>query len=90
MLMLVADHGRVTGKDETQALRDVQARLAEQFPQVDDEVVEAAVRLAVTELDGPIRDFVPVLAERTARSRLSTLTRDQPRPSRTAGARSAG
>jgi hypothetical protein len=39
-------------------------------------VVEAAVRLAHSELTGPVRDFVPVLVEHAARDRLAFAVRD--------------
>lgn len=66
--------------DELRALSDVRLRLQEHFPQLDAEVVEAAVRLAHSELTGPVRDFVPVLVEHAARDRLSFALRDDPDP----------
>ena len=60
------------------ALLDVQARLAERFPDLDAAVVEAAVRVAYTGLQGPIRDYVPVLVEHAARERLRALARERP------------
>lgn len=51
----------------------VQERLGERFPQLGPEVVEAAVRLAHSELTGDIRDFVPLLVEHAARDRLSAI-----------------
>lgn len=62
--------------DEMRALTDVRARLQEHFPQLDADVVEAAVRLAHSELTGPVRDFVPVLVEHAARDRLAFALRD--------------
>jgi hypothetical protein len=47
-------------------IKAVEALLGERFPQLDPEVVEAAVRMAHSELTGGIRDFVPVLVEHTA------------------------
>jgi hypothetical protein len=58
------------------ALARVQLRLQEHFPELHAEVVEAAVRLAHSELTGPVRDFVPVLVEHAARDRLSFALRD--------------
>jgi hypothetical protein len=58
------------------ALSDVRLRLQEHFPQLDADVVEAAVRLAHSELTGPVRDFVPVLVEHAARDRLAFAVRD--------------
>ncbi|NUR07872.1 MAG: hypothetical protein HOQ45_12800 [Nocardioidaceae bacterium] len=56
----------------------VQGRLVERFPQLGPEVVEAAVRLAHSELTGDIRDFVPVLVEHAARDRLSAIADRDP------------
>ena len=58
---------------EAKALADVQARLAERFPAVAPEGVEAAVRLVHSEMTGPVRDFVPVLVEHAARDRLAAI-----------------
>ncbi|GGM94085.1 hypothetical protein GCM10009721_20320 [Terrabacter tumescens] len=66
--------------DELSALTDVRLRLQEHFPQLDADVVEAAVRLAHSELTGPVRDFVPVLVEHAARDRLSFALREQVAP----------
>ena len=70
---------------EQNALAGVRDRLCRQFPQLDQTVVEAAVRLAHEELTGsPIRDFVPILVEHAARDRLAFAER--PRPSERHGA----
>lgn len=58
---------------EQQALAEVRTRLEERFPELHPDVVAAAVNLAHSELDGPLRDFVPVLVEHTARERLAFL-----------------
>jgi hypothetical protein len=58
---------------EKLALTEVQERLTARFPYLGEEVVEAAVRMAHSELTGPIREFVPVLVERIARERLSSM-----------------
>jgi hypothetical protein len=62
--------------DEMKALTDVRLRLQEHFPELDADVVEAAVRLAHSELTGPVRAFVPVLVEHAARDRLAFARRD--------------
>jgi hypothetical protein len=62
---------------EATAMADVQARLAERFPTVAVEVVEAAVRVAHSAMTGPVRDFVPILVEHSARDRLAALVREQ-------------
>lgn len=56
---------------ESKALAEVQARLEKRFLNLHPELVSAAVRLTHSELDGPVRDFVPVLVEHAARNRLS-------------------
>jgi hypothetical protein len=61
---------------EEVAIADLELRLRRRFPDLDPAVVEAAVRVSHGELTGPIRDFVPLLVERKARDRLSSL---QPR-----------
>lgn len=59
--------------DEASALDEVQERLSGRFPQLEPDVVEAAVRVAHAQLTGPIRDFVPVLVEHIARDRLVSM-----------------
>jgi hypothetical protein len=61
---------------ELRALAGVRSRLHQRFPDLDDGVVEAAVRVAHSELTGRVRDFVPVLVERVARDRLSSAHRE--------------
>jgi hypothetical protein len=56
---------------ERKALAEVQVRLQKRFPDLHPDVVAAAVSSAHSELDGPLRDFVPVLVERAARDRLA-------------------
>lgn len=56
---------------EMKALDDVRLRLQEHFPQLDADVVEAAVRLAHSEARDPVRAFLPVLVEHAARDRLA-------------------
>ena len=59
--------------DEVAALDEVRERLSERFPDLEPDVVEAAVRVAHSQLTGPIRDFVPVLVEHIARDRLGSM-----------------
>ena len=62
-----------TKHDEAHALHEVTARLVTQFPHVPSDDVQAIVTAAWDEFTGrPIRDFVPVLAERTARQKLAS------------------
>jgi hypothetical protein len=70
--------GVVKPAHEMRALAEVQRRLQERFPELDVAVVEAAVRVAHSELTGHIREFVPVLVEHAARDRLSFALRDDP------------
>jgi len=51
-------------------MAEVQERLESRFPDLDPTVVEAAIRVAASEITGPVRDFVPLLVERAARERL--------------------
>jgi hypothetical protein len=60
-------------EQERLALVVVQQRLRQRFPEADAVVVEAAVRLSHARLPGPVRDFVPLLVERAACERLSTI-----------------
>ena len=61
--------------DESRALAELVDRLVAQFPEVPSDSVRAIVNASWEEFTGrPIRDFVPVLAERTARHRLSSKT----------------
>lgn len=61
--------------DEAAALGAVQERLSDRFPELDPHVVEAAVRVAHSELTGPVRAYVPVLVEHLARERLGSMVR---------------
>jgi hypothetical protein len=70
---------------ENKALQEVQRRLNERFPHLGEELVEAAVRVAAAELTGPIRDYVPVLVEHTARDRLTSMV-DESSPQEPSGA----
>ena len=61
---------------ESRAMEEVVARLSERFPDVAHEVIEAAVRVEHESLDGPVRDYVPVLVEHAARDRLAAFADD--------------
>ncbi|MGW5237530.1 three-helix bundle dimerization domain-containing protein [Monashia sp. NPDC004114] len=58
-------------------MEEVVARLSERFPGVALEVIEAAVRVAHEGLEGPVRDYVPVLVEHAARDRIAAFA-DRP------------
>lgn len=61
---------------EARAIAEVQERLEARFPDADPTVVEAAIRIAQSEITGPVRDFVPLLVERAARERLKRAGAD--------------
>ncbi len=64
----------MTGKPtERDALRIVCEQLAARFPTVEARVIELTVEQEYRQLDGPIRDFVPVLTQKLARDRLSVM-----------------
>jgi hypothetical protein len=61
--------------DETRAIDQLVERLGNQFPGSPPETVRAIVHACYDEFKGhPIRDFVPVLVERSAKTRLTTDT----------------
>ena len=59
--------------DEKQAVEHVYQRLTARFPGVDPATVRLAVEEALSSLDGPVRNYVPVLVERAARERLTSI-----------------
>ena len=63
--------------EEDRAIGEIADRLAERFPELPSESVERAVDEARPEFDeSPIRDFVPLFVERSAKHRLrQRLTR---------------
>lgn len=61
-------------RSEADAIRDVLEQLKVRFPQVPPEVVEAAVRTEHQAIDGPIRDFVPLLVHKHASRRLTSMS----------------
>ncbi|GAB3046625.1 hypothetical protein GCM10027053_00320 [Intrasporangium mesophilum] len=74
--------GESANAHESRAIEEVVARLSERFPGVALEVIEAAVRVAHEGLEGPVRDYVPVLVEHAARDRLAAFAdpEDSPPP----------
>jgi hypothetical protein len=57
--------------EENRAINEVIDRLAEQFPEVPNAEVALAVQETRPEFDqAPIRDFVPLFVERSAKNRL--------------------
>jgi hypothetical protein len=65
----------MTQDDEALALEHVREALAASFPTVDEQTVRSLVDEAYAGLDGPVRDYVPLLVERRSRERLTGLTR---------------
>ena len=65
-----ADPVEVDADHEARQMAEVRQRLEERFPDLDPTVVEAAMRLSAAGITGPVRDFVPLLVERAARTRL--------------------
>jgi len=59
--------------DEHRALEHICERLVERFPEVSAATVRHTVREIHARFDGRVRDYVPVLVEREARARLTTL-----------------
>lgn len=60
--------------DEDQAIAHVQDRLIERYPDVGPDVVRDAVQDVHHHFDGPVRNYVPILVEREASSRLEELS----------------
>ena len=64
---------------EDQGIAKVIDRLSERFPELERAQVEQVVAAAHSQLDGhPIRDYVPVLVERTAKERLRRIQAGDP------------
>ena len=65
----------LTPEDETRAVREVVQRLSASYPHVAADVVQHTVRTSYEQFaDSRIRDFVPVLVERMARTSLGSKT----------------
>lgn len=64
---------------EQAAIREVVARLSQQFPDLSATDIDHAVRRQYARFtDSPIRDFVPVLVERATRQQLTQDAAGQP------------
>lgn len=59
---------------EATSLLGVQQRLLARFPGLGPAVVHRVVQAAYVSMTGPIRDFVPLLVEHSARDTLTDLT----------------
>lgn len=64
----------MTTMDEDQAIAHVQDRLIERYPDVGPDVVRDAVQDIHHRFDGHVRNYVPILVEREAASRLAELS----------------
>ena len=61
---------------ERRSIDEVVERLAERFPGVDREEIKGIVETEYEEFHGkPVRDFVPVLVEKSAKKRVKALER---------------
>ena len=68
---------------EKRAIEEVRKRLADRFPALERAVVDEAVDTALTHLDGPVRDFIPILVERAAAEELKGLSGSEHTPTLT-------
>ena len=73
----------MSGVDEAIALEHVREVLTARFPTVDPTTVEDVVREVHASLDGPVRDYIPLLVERLSRDRLRALASSAPSPNQT-------
>lgn len=65
--------------EERRAFEHILRRLAERYPTVAPDVVAATVEAERRRLQpSPVRDFLPLLVERAATTRLHRLATDQP------------
>lgn len=63
----------MSGVDEAVALEHVREVLASRFPTLDPGTVRSVVVEIHASLDGPVREYVPLLVERASRDRLRAL-----------------
>ena len=62
-------------EDETRAVTEVSQRLLQSFPDIAPDVINDTVHTSHHQFaESPIRDFVPVLVERIAKTTLKTQT----------------
>jgi hypothetical protein len=66
--------------DEREAVEQVFERLTVRFPEVPVETVRQTVHKIHDDLDGPVRDYVPLLVEHAARDALASGTAPGVRP----------
>jgi hypothetical protein len=59
--------------DESKAVEQVLQRLVARFPTVPKHTVRATVQELHARIDGPVRNFVPLLVEHGARDKLSAI-----------------
>ena len=63
----------LSAEDEARAVTEVSQRLVASFPDVPPDLIQQTVHASHAQFAGsPIRDFVPVLVERTAKTSLTT------------------
>lgn len=63
----------MSGVDEAVALEHVREMLSSKFPTLDPTTVKTVVLEVHASLEGPVREFVPLLVERASRDRLRAL-----------------
>ena len=61
---------------EEDAVEEVCQRLVVRFPTIPPATVRATVQEVHANLNGPVRNYVPLLVERGARDRLSAIVAD--------------
>lgn len=72
---------RTSNADASREVNRVTARLAQQFPELSAEQIEHAVHGEFARFHGAaIRDYVPILVERTSREKLRSIAPFAPTP----------
>lgn len=66
--------------DEVDAIEQVCQRLVVRFPTLPSATVRAIVQELHAGLNGPVRDYVPLLVQRGAMERLLAIVADRPPP----------
>ena len=73
----------MTRHDEKVALQHVRESLSARYPTVAEDTVRRVVEEVYATLDGPVRDYIPLLVERRARERLGVQAQAGGTPGRT-------
>jgi hypothetical protein len=76
LMSAAVSHRTHHNSNEAEAMSRIVRRLQQQFPELPPEAIEHAVSGHYEQFDGrPVRDFVPILVERAAKSDLRSTTR---------------